>query len=171
MKRFEILEMAQSRIETFDQTNSRIRDNQSGVEAELLFRSSDDCKNFEIYIDRIDSKDIDSDSVIGSMKDMVQFALFGDNNELKDAKDKDRTTYWPKARYINNGGTISELFTRHGFVNVKAAEEQIFEWKKEFGFDICEAWIDVCGEKEYKNEYKSYCSEQNRIEVIRRYPR
>lgn len=141
-----------------------VKDNVFQTEVGINIKTNIEQGKIDISINRVDLNNVSRNDLIDSLKSMLRFVLYGDNNkDLSEERNISSKTYWPKARYINSDGSISELFTDHGFDNAKGAEKRIYEWKKEFSFNISEAWIEIHS----KGAYGDMITKK---EIIRRYP-
>lgn len=165
MKRFEHTEPVEScNASGTEYVGVHVKDNVFQTEAGIKLKTNIEQGKIDISINRVDTNNVNRNDLIDSLKDMLRFAMYGDNNkELSEERNISGKTYWPKARYINSDGSISELFTDRGFGNAIEAEKWIYEWKKEDGFDISEAWIEIHN----KGTYGGVITKK---EIIRRYP-
>ena len=165
MKRFEHTEPVEScDASGTEYVGVHVKDNVFQTEAGIFLKTNIEQGKIDISINRVDTNNVNRNEPIDSLKDMLRFVMYGDNNkELNEERSVDKKTYWPKARYINSDGSISELITDHGFDNAKGAEKRIYEWKKEYGFDISEAWIEI-------HSKRTYGVMITKKEIIRRYP-
>lgn len=165
MKRFEHTEpVGNCDASGIGYAGTHIKDNAFQTEACIKVKTNIEQGKIDISINRVDTNNVSRNDLIDSLKDMLRFVMYGDNNkDLSEERNISGKTYWPKARYINSDGSISELFTDHGFDNTKGAEKRIYEWKKELNFDISEAWIEIHSKGAYGNMI-------TKKEIIRRYP-